>query len=106
MLWIWVGFVALVLSFLALDLGVFHRTAHVVKTREALGWSAVWIAMGLLFSVFVYFGYEHHWMGMGVTPDAVDGQINDGRSAAIKYVPGYVVEKSLSVDNIFVIVMI
>src|SRR4030095_13396240 len=70
------------------------------------GWSAVWIAMGLLFSVFVYFGYEHHWMGMGVTPDAVDGQINDGRSAGIKYVTGYVVEKSLSVDNIFVIVMI
>jgi len=106
MLWIWIGFVALVLAFLALDLGVFHRKAHVVKTKEALGWSAVWIAMGLLFSVFVYFGYEHHWMGMGLKPDAVDGQVNDGQSAAIKYVTGYVVEKSLSVDNIFVIVMI
>jgi tellurite resistance protein TerC len=106
MFWIWAGFVALVLAFLALDLGVFHRKAHVVKTKEALGWSAVWITLGLLFSVFVYFGYEHHWMGMGVVPDAVDGQINDGKSAAIKYVTGYVVEKSLSVDNIFVIVMI
>jgi tellurite resistance protein TerC len=106
MFWIWAGFIALVLAFLALDLGVFHRKAHVVKTREALGWSAVWIAMGLLFSVFVYFGYEHHWMGMGLKPDAVDRQINDGSSAAIKYITGYVVEKSLSVDNIFVIVMI
>jgi len=106
MFWIWAGFIGLVLAFLALDLGVFHRTAHVVKTKEALAWSAVWIVMGLLFSVFVYFGYENQWMGMGVKPDAVDGQFNDGSAAAVKYVTGYVVEKSLSVDNIFVIVMI
>ena len=56
MLWIWLGFILFVLLMLALDLGVFHRKAHVVSVKEALGWSAVWITMGLLFSVFVYFG--------------------------------------------------
>ena len=106
MIWIWVGFIALVLLMLALDLGVFHRKAHVVSMKEALTWSAVWITMGLSFSVFVYFGYEHHWLGLGNTVDAVDGVINNGMTATIKYLTGYVVEKSLSVDNIFVIAMI
>ena len=113
MLLIWFGFVTFVLLMLALDLGVFHRKAHVVSIREALGWSAVWIALGLSFSVFVYSGYENHWLGLGNTPDIVersaeypDGRINDGRSAALKYLTGYVVEKSLSVDNVFVIAMI
>ena len=106
MIWIWAGFIALVLLMLALDLGVFHRKAHVVSMKEALTWSAVWIAMGLSFSVFVYYGYEHHWLGLGNTVDAVDGVINNGMTATIKYLTGYVVEKSLSVDNIFVIAMI
>jgi len=106
MLWIWLGFLALVLLFLALDLGVFHRHAHVVRIREALTWSAVWIALGLTFSVFVYHGYEQQWLGLGTAVDAVDGTINDGRAATIKYLTGYVIEKSLSVDNIFVFVMI
>ncbi len=113
MIWIWAGFVAFVLVLLALDLGVFHRKAHVVSVREALGWSAVWISLGLAFSLFVYHGYENHWLGMGTQPDAVDhspefpeGRINDGRSAVVKYLTGYVVEKSLSVDNVFVIAMI
>ena len=106
MIWIWAGFIVLVLLMLALDLGVFHRTAHVVSMREALTWSAVWITMGLSFSVFVYYGYEHHWLGLGNTVDAVDGMINGGTTATIKYLTGYVVEKSLSVDNIFVIAMI
>ena len=91
---------------LALDLGVFHRKAHVVTMREALTWSAVWITMGLSFSVFVYYGYESHWLGLGSSIDAVDGAINDGTTATVKYLTGYVVEKSLSVDNIFVIAMI
>src|SRR3954465_7309818 len=106
MIWIWSGFILLVLAMLALDLGVFHRKAHVVKVREALIWSGVWITMALLFGVFVYFGYERHWMGLGGAPDPVDGQINGGGAALVKYFTGYVVEKSLSVDNIFVIVMI
>jgi len=106
MIWIWVGFIALVLLMLALDLGVFHRKAHVVTLKEALTWSAVWITMGLSFSVLVYYGYENHWLGLGTAVDAVDGVINDGTTATIKYLTGYVVEKSLSVDNIFVIAMI
>ena len=106
MVWIWVGFILCVLLMLALDLGVFHRNAHVVTMKEALTWSAVWITMGLSFSVLVYYGYENHWLGLGSTADAVDGVINNGMTATIKYLTGYVVEKSLSVDNIFVIAMI
>jgi tellurite resistance protein TerC len=106
MIWIWAGFILFVLAMLALDLGVFHRKAHVVSMREALGWSGVWVALGLAFSLFVYFGYEHHWLGLGAIPDAVDGQVNDGGSATVKYLTGYVIEKSLSVDNIFVIAML
>lgn len=106
MIWAWAAFVGFVLLLLFLDLGVFHRRAHVVKMKEALGWSAVWILLGLSFTVFIYFGYENHCVGLGSSVDAVDGIVNDGRSAAIKYLTGYVVEKSLSVDNIFVISMI
>jgi tellurite resistance protein TerC len=106
MIWIWAGFILFVLLMLALDLGVFHRHAHVVRVREALGWSAVWISLGLAFGVFVYFGYEHHWVGLGLAVDAVDGQVNDGASATVKYLTGYIIEKSLSVDNVFVIAMI
>jgi len=106
MFWLWIGFIGFVLSMLALDLGVFHRKAHVVGMKEALGWSAVWISVGLLFSVFVYFGYESKWMGLGSAVDAVDGAVNSGASATVKYITGYVVEKSLSVDNVFVIAMI
>jgi tellurite resistance protein TerC len=111
----YVGFVTLVVVLLALDLGVFHRTAHVVKTREALGWSAFWISLGLLFTGFIYLGYERHWLGLGLTPDTMStpvtdasGQLvyNDGASAAVKYITGFLVEKSLAVDNIFVIAMI
>jgi tellurite resistance protein TerC len=106
MVWIWIGFIGLVLGMLALDLGVFHRKDHVVKTREALTWSGIWVAVALLFSVFIYFGYERHWMGMGTTVDLIDGQVNTGRDAVVKYITGYVVEESLSVDNIFVIALL
>jgi tellurite resistance protein TerC len=105
-IWVWVGFILFVLLMLALDLGVFHRHARVVSVREALVWSAIWVSLGLAFAVFVYFGYEYRWMGLGAMPDASDGRINDGASAMVKYLTGYVIEKSLSVDNIFVIAMI
>ncbi len=105
-MWIWIAFIAFVLLMLALDLGVFHRKAHVVSVKEALAWSGVWITMGLSFSVFVYFAYEGQWFGLGTVADAVDGLTNDGATAMEKYLTGYVVEKSLSVDNIFVIAMV
>lgn len=106
MMWIWTAFIAFVLLILALDLGVFHRKAHVVSVKEALAWSAVWLGMGLSFGVFVYFAYQGQWFGLGTMVDAVDGLTNDGAAATEKYLTGYVVEKSLSVDNIFVIAMI
>ena len=106
MILLWIGFISFVLLLLALDLGVFHRHAHVVTVKEALVWSAVWATLGLSFSVFVYFGYENHWLGLGSSIDAADGLINNGTTAMVKYLTGYVVEKSLSIDNIFVIAMI
>ena len=106
MIWMWTGFIAFVLIMLALDLGVFHRKAHVVTVKEAVAWSSVWLALGTAFAVFVYFAYNGQWFGLGVVPDPVDGLPNDGSTATEKYLTGYVVEKSLSVDNIFVIAMI
>src|SRR3990172_7736597 len=105
-IWPWAGFITFVLLMLALDLGVFHRKAHVVSVKEALAWSAVWLAMGLAFAVLVHFAYDSQWLGLGTVADAVDGLANDGATATEKYLTGYVVEKSLSVDNIFVIAMI
>ena len=83
---VWVAFNVFVLAMLALDLGVFHRKAHEVRLREALIWSAVWIGLALLFNVGVYF-----WRGS---------------ETALQFLTGYVIEKSLSVDNIFVFLMI
>ena len=82
----WIGFIALVVGLLALDLGVFHRGAHVMQRREALGWSGVWIGLALLFNLGVF--------------------VLMGRQAGIEWFTGYVVEKSLAVDNIFVILLI
>ena len=106
MVWAWVLFLVFVFLMLALDLGIFHRKAHVVAMREALCWSSVWVSLSLAFSIFIYFGYENRWLGMGGTLDAVDKTYNDGVSAAVKYLTGYIVEISLSMDNLFVILII
>jgi tellurite resistance protein TerC len=106
MIWAWVIFIGFVMAMLALDLGVFHRKSHVIGFKESLGWSAVWISMGLAFSVLVYFAYDRHWFELGNSVDAVDKVVNTGKLAATKYLTAYVVEKSLSVDNIFVIAMV
>jgi tellurite resistance protein TerC len=106
---IWIVFIIFILALLAIDLGVFHRRAHVVSVREALTLTVVWIATALAFAGFVYLGYEHHWLGLGLEPDPVDrsavypdGRVNDARSALLKFLTGYVVELSLSADNVFV----
>jgi hypothetical protein len=106
MIWAWVIFIGFVFLMLALDLGVFHRKSHVVGFKESLTWSGVWISLGLAFSVLVYYAYELHWFGLGNSVDAVDKLVNTGKLAATKYLTAYVVEKSLSVDNIFVIAMV
>ena len=115
MLLLYIGFIAFVLALLALDLGVFHRKSHVIGVREALKWSAFWISVGVAFSGLIYLGYEHRWLGLGtgidtmaqpvVGPDGVT-VYNDGGSAFVKYLTGYFVEKTLAVDNIFVISMV
>lgn len=102
----WIAFLGLVLGLLALDLGVFHRKAHAVGMREALGWSAVWVSLGLAFAVVVFFAYDLGWWGLGTAIDPVDGMVNTGATAVEKYLTGYVVEKTLSIDNIFVIATI
>ncbi|MEW6296141.1 MAG: TerC family protein [Thermodesulfobacteriota bacterium] len=79
---LWLGFTGFVLAMLALDLGVFHRTAHAIGVREALAWSVVWVTLALLFNAGVY-----AWFGT---------------ERALEFLTGYLIEKALSVDNIFV----
>jgi tellurite resistance protein TerC len=85
-LWLWVAFNAFVIAMLAVDLLVFHKEAHEVRVREAATWSLIWIALALLFGVGVY-----RFMG---------------REAGLEYFTGFVIEKALSIDNIFVFVLI
>jgi tellurite resistance protein TerC len=99
---LWGGFVLLVLLLLALDLGVFNRRAREISIPEALGWTAFWIFLSLAFNVLVYWFYEHNWIGAGL---AFPLDIS-GRQAAIEFLTGYLLEKSLSLDNIFVFALI
>ena len=89
----WIGFNAFVLLMLVLDLGIFHRKSHEVKIKEALVWSGVWVALALLFNIGIYFFY---------TPPPGLKPID----SAMQFFTGYIIEKSLSVDNIFVFVLI
>ncbi len=83
---LWIGFNVFVLLMLALDLGVFHRKSSVIKVKEALIWTCVWVFMAFLFNVFIYYQM--------------------GQEKAFEFFTGYLIEKSLSVDNIFVIILI
>ena len=82
----WIGFLVFVLAMLALDLGVFHRHPHTVKVKEALTWSLVWVALAACFGVLVHFMFGHE--------------------RALEFAAGYVIEKALSVDNLFVFVVL
>jgi tellurite resistance protein TerC len=110
-MWAYIGFIALVMLFLALDLGVFHRDAHEVSMKESIMWSCIWLTCGISFTGFIYYAYQYNWLGLGLeTPVYVSGAIAlgevTGATAAIQYLTGYIVEKSLAMDNIFVIAMI
>jgi tellurite resistance protein TerC len=102
MIWYWVSFLLLVFFLLALDLGVLNRKNHVIGYKEALGWTAFWVFLAMCFNVFVYFAYENHWSGIGRD----FGHSLDGSQAALEFLAAYVVEKSLSLDNIFVFAVI
>lgn len=106
MFWLYAGFLTLILGFLALDLGVFNRKAHIVGVREAMAWSTLWMTTALLFGVFIYYAYDAQWLGLGTTVDPVDHAVNSGSQAALKYLTGYLIELSLSVDNLFVMAVI
>ena len=95
-LWLWIGFNVFVLSMLALDLGVFHRKAHAVSGREALIWSIVWISLSLVFNALIYFYWDR------IIPNSE----YTNSEAALAFLTGYLIEKSLSVDNIFVFILI
>lgn len=82
----WLLFGTIILGLLALDLGVFHRKSHVVKIKEALIWCAVWISLALIFNVFIYF--------------------SRGPGPALEFLAGYLIEEALSVDNLFVFLLI
>ena len=85
-IFLWIAFNVFVLGMLALDLGIFHRKAHAVTMKEAGIWSVVWIALAMLFNLGIYFAW--------------------GQDKALEFLTGYVIEKSLSVDNLFVFLMI
>jgi tellurite resistance protein TerC len=106
MIAMWGGFIVLVLIILALDLGVFNKRPHAPTIPQALGFAAATAVLALIFAVFLYQAYTNHWGGLGLTPDAVSHRMNDGRLAAVKFLTGYVVEMSLSMDNVFVIALI
>jgi tellurite resistance protein TerC len=85
-IWLWVGFNVFVLAMLALDLGVFHRKSHVVSFKESITWTAVWVSLALLFNGGVWHFY--------------------GSQKALEFFTGYLIEKSLSVDNVFVFALL
>ncbi|MBI5707589.1 MAG: TerC family protein [Armatimonadetes bacterium] len=95
-LWIWGAFMAFVLVMLALDLGVFHRQAHKVEIKEALAWSGVWIGLALLFNLGLFFFWDQIQPGSRYTNE----------EAGFAFLAGYLIEKALSVDNIFVFLLI
>jgi tellurite resistance protein TerC len=97
-MWIWIIFIAVILVFLALDLGVFNKENHVIKTKEASIWTAIWVTVALSFSVVIYWLFANGMVDnpTGLTPN----------NAVLKYITGYLIELSLSVDNVFVIAVI
>jgi len=95
---VWILFLASIFLFLALDLGVFNRTPHIINTKEASKWTAIWVTMSFLFAGVVYWIYNNNYVS---NPDGLKPAV-----ASIKYITGYLIELSLSVDNIFVIAII
>ncbi|RIK31748.1 MAG: hypothetical protein DCC56_06090 [Anaerolineae bacterium] len=95
-IWLWIGFNLFVLALLAIDLGVFHKKAHAVSIKEAAIWSGVWIGLSLLFNLGLYFFWNT------ISP----GSSYSNSEAALAFLTGYLLEKSLSVDNIFVFVLL
>lgn len=99
---LWAGFILFIIAMLALDLGVLHRGAKIIPTRSALLWSGVCVILALAFSVAVYFLYDRELIGTVLE----DGRRLSGREAAMQFIAGWLIEQSLSLDNVFVIALI
>ena len=95
---VWIVFIAIVLLFLIIDLGFFNKTPHVISTKEASIWTSLWVTIGLGFSILVYVLFKHEWVENPTNLLPFE--------AMIKYLTGYLIELSLSIDNIFVIAVI
>ncbi|MCO6495202.1 MAG: TerC family protein [Bacteroidetes bacterium] len=95
---VWSIFIAIIIVALALDLGIFNRKPHEISTKEAAIWTSVWVTCAILFSGIIYLSFANHWISnpTNLTPT----------NAVLKYVTGYLIELSLSVDNIFIIALI
>ena len=102
----WGGFLLFVLVMLAIDLFVVNREAHVVSVREALAFTTVLVVLAMAFAGFVHVAYDNQWLELGKQVDRIDGTVNDGRLASVKFITGYLIELSLSADNVFVMAMI
>ena len=99
----WAIFVLIVCLLLTLDLGVFNRKEHIISTKEALKTTCFWIFIALSFNVLVYFIYENNWFELASHSNHV---VNAGKNAALEFFTGYIIELSLSFDNVFVIAML
>lgn len=95
---VWISFIASILVFLMLDLGVFNKTPHIISSKEAGKWTGIFVTISFLFSGVIYWLYGHSYIA---NPDALQPT-----EASIKFITGYLIELSLSVDNIFVIAII
>jgi tellurite resistance protein TerC len=96
---IWVLFIVLIVGLLVLDLGVFHKKAHAVSMKESLLWTMIFISLALIFGIAVYFIYKYNFL-------SINHHNANPWDATLKYFTGYVIEESLSLDNIFVIALI
>lgn len=105
---LWIAFIIIMLGLMALDLGALHGSPHVIGIREAMIRTAGWVSLALAFNVLVYFMYRYNWLDIG--QHLTDGQGRDvvfsGKQAAIDFFTGYIVEQSLSMDNMMVFALI
>lgn len=95
---VWIIFIAAILVFLALDLGIFNKTPHIISSKEAGKWMAIWVFLSFAFSGVIYWLYQNQLIG---NPNNLKPA-----AASIKFITGYLIELSLSVDNIFIIAII
>ena len=95
---VWILFIAAILVFLALDLGIFNKTPHIISSKEAGIWTGIWVTLSFVFSGVIYWLYQKGYIA---NPESYEPAI-----ASMKFITGYLIELSLSIDNIFVIAVV